>query len=74
MIDELVASDANLMDVMRRRDAQSVSELATAMEVTATAVRQRLNRLMAHGDVERTVVKSGRGRRRDNVYLYFSPW
>lgn len=32
------------------------------MEVTATAVRQRLTRLMAQGYIERNVVRAGRGR------------
>ena len=40
-------SDADLLDLIRIAGPLSVTELADAMEVTATAVRQRLTRLMA---------------------------
>ena len=40
----------------------TVSELSQAMEVTATAVRQRLNRLMGQGFVQRKAMNKGRGR------------
>ena len=40
----------------------TVVELAESMEVTATAVRQRLNRLLASGLIGRTSTRSGRGR------------
>ena len=40
----------------------SVSDLATCLQVTATAVRQRLNRLMAQGYIDRTAIKASRGR------------
>ena len=56
------SSDSGLMDLLRHKQAMGVSELARAMQVTATAVRQRLNRLMGHGLVEREVTKAARGR------------
>jgi len=59
---EVLSSDVAILDLLRKHDALSVSELASATQVTATAVRQRLNRLMAHGYVERFVTKAGRGR------------
>lgn len=55
-------SDLALVDLLRKRGALSVAELATSMQVTATAVRQRLTRLLATGDIERTTCRSGRGR------------
>ena len=39
-----------------------VAELATQVEVTPTAIRQRLMRLMAQGLVEREAIRNGRGR------------
>lgn len=62
MSEESVSSDVAVLDLLRKRDSMTVSQLAEAMQVTATAVRQRLNRLLAHGLIERTAAKSGRGR------------
>lgn len=56
------SSDARLLDLLRTRGAMSVAELTTAMDVTPTAVRQRLARLMGAGQVERQLDRSGRGR------------
>jgi predicted ArsR family transcriptional regulator len=47
----------------------TVTELAEELEVTATAVRQRLTRLMAHQYIQRTATKSGRGRPRHHYAL-----
>ncbi len=55
-------SDSGVLDLLRSREALSVSELMSAMGVTATAVRQRLVRLMAQGYVERSTSKAHRGR------------
>ncbi|HUY32489.1 MAG TPA: AsnC family transcriptional regulator [Pirellulales bacterium] len=55
-------SDATLLDLLRRQGPMSVSEVATATDVTATAVRQRLTRLMSQGMIDRDVDRSGRGR------------
>jgi DeoR family transcriptional regulator, suf operon transcriptional repressor len=62
MPDAFVPSDTIILDLLRKDDALTVTELADAMEVTSTAVRQRLNRLMAQELVERTVSRHGRGR------------
>lgn len=62
MKEDFVSSDMAILDLLRERKSMTVSELAGSMEVTATAVRQRLNRLLAHGYVERTALKRGRGR------------
>ncbi len=56
------SSDRGLVDLLRRRGAMNVTELVAAMHVTATAVRQRLVRLMTQGLVERDASKMGRGR------------
>ena len=55
-------SDSTVMDLLRRRGQMSIQELTSAMSVTATAVRQRLNRLMAAGMVRRMARSTGRGR------------
>ena len=55
-------SDADLLDLIRIAGPLSVSELADAMEVTATAVRQRLSRLMTQSLISREAIREGRGR------------
>jgi len=55
-------SDEAILDLLRQSGPQGVSDLADATAVTATAVRQRLNRLMGQGLVEREVRRAGRGR------------
>ncbi len=58
----LLETDRELIDIMRRGGIASIHELGKALSVTATAVRQRLNRLMAEGLVDRKLVHEGRGR------------
>jgi DeoR family transcriptional regulator, suf operon transcriptional repressor len=55
-------SDVLVLDLLRKKGPLSVSQLAIATGVTATAVRQRLARLIEQRFVERTVVRGGRGR------------
>jgi len=55
-------SDVGLLDLLRKQGPMSVAQLTTAMEVTATAVRQRLTRLLAQGDIEREAQRISRGR------------
>ena len=62
MTAESLPADAALLDLLRRRSALSIGDLADALEVTATAVRQRLNRLMGQGLIQRSVLRAGRGR------------
>lgn len=62
MTDEIVASDMVLVELLRKNGTLSVVDMASALEVTATAIRQRLTRLMAQGYIERTATKAGRGR------------
>jgi predicted ArsR family transcriptional regulator len=55
-------SDKTLLDYMRREGAATISALVDEMGVTATAVRQRLSRLMADGLVQRNTERKSRGR------------
>src|SRR5688572_27454444 len=56
------SSDEGLIDLLRRHGALGISDLVAKMHVTATAVRQRLNRLTANGMIERVVTQVPRGR------------
>ena len=62
MSDDFHSSDVTILDLLRRRGELTVGELAGLMEVTSTAVRQRLNRLMLQGYVERCDRRQSRGR------------
>jgi predicted ArsR family transcriptional regulator len=55
-------SDRTIVDYLRRHAGASIGDLVELTGVTATAVRQRLNRLMDHGLVERKSTAVGRGR------------
>jgi DeoR family suf operon transcriptional repressor len=55
-------SDSGLVALLRERGPLGVAELMTAMNVTATAVRQRLTRLMNQGLIQRETKKPARGR------------
>ncbi|MBM4022397.1 MAG: MarR family transcriptional regulator [Planctomycetes bacterium] len=56
------SGDAAVIDLLRLRDGLGVGDLAESLGVTATAVRQRLERLMRSGLVERSTVSRPRGR------------
>jgi predicted ArsR family transcriptional regulator len=55
-------SDKAMLDYMRRGGAVTIAALVAEMGVTATAVRQRLQRLTGEGLVERRTERKGRGR------------
>ena len=55
-------SDITILDLLRRMNEGTVSELADEMQVTATAIRRRLQRLMLQGLVVRTDRRQSRGR------------
>ena len=59
---DLVPSDVAILDLLRKQSEMTVAQLSAAMQVTATAVRQRLNRLLAQQYITRVAVKAGRGR------------
>jgi len=62
-------SDADLLDLLRINNSMGVNELADAMDVTPTAVRQRLGRLMEQGLIGRKAIRYGRGRPRHEYRL-----
>jgi predicted ArsR family transcriptional regulator len=55
-------SDAAVVDLLRGDSSLGIGDLAGRLGVTATAVRQRLDRLMRAGLVERRTVAKPRGR------------
>ncbi|HEV7279484.1 MAG TPA: winged helix-turn-helix transcriptional regulator [Pirellulaceae bacterium] len=57
-----VSSDGILLDLLRGNAGMTIHEMAEGLGVTATAVRQRLTRLMAQGLVGRRAERVGRGR------------
>ena len=63
------SSDDTLIDILRRSDGMRVSALAEAMDVTATAIRQRLSRLTEKGFIERRSVRTERGRPHHAYFL-----
>ena len=56
------SSDVAILDLLRKSSPMSIIALAGAMGVTATAVRQRLARLMSQGLIERDAAPASRGR------------
>src|SRR5688572_743066 len=60
--EQIETSDKGMLDYMRREGAVTISGLVQEMGVTATAVRQRLQRLMATGLIERRTERRTRGR------------
>ena len=62
MVQHVIESDVAVLDLLRKNQAMAVAELAKSLGVTATAVRQRLTRLMEEGCIERAVKPTKRGR------------
>lgn len=62
MTSELLPTDSALLDVLRKHPSATIVALAKELCVTATAVRQRLTRLMALRLVSREASRMGRGR------------
>jgi len=56
------ATDAAVIELLRVDAALEIGDLAQSLGVTATAIRQRLDRLMRSGMVERKTVSRPRGR------------
>lgn len=66
---QVPTSDSGLLDFLRITGPMGVAELADAMEVTPTAVRQRLTRLMNQNSIQRETIRKGRGRPKHRYYL-----
>jgi DeoR family transcriptional regulator, suf operon transcriptional repressor len=62
MSDQTETSDRAMLDFMRTHGAVTISSFVAEMGVTATAVRQRLARLMTDGLIERRTERKSRGR------------
>ena len=62
MPQKLLETDDQLLDCLRRCNSATIGELVEALGVTATAVRQRLTRMMEADYVQRTAERQGRGR------------
>jgi DeoR family transcriptional regulator, suf operon transcriptional repressor len=62
MTRNLSESDRELLELLRSHHAMSISQMIEQMGVTATAVRQRLTRLLALGLIARSPNIEGRGR------------
>lgn len=59
---ELRSVDRELLSAMRRGETLGMGELTELLGVTATAVRQRIERLLEMGLIDREKVVAGRGR------------
>ena len=59
---ELRSVDRELLFAMRGADSVSIGDLIESLGVTATAVRQRVERLLESGLIDREKVVAGRGR------------
>ncbi len=62
-------SDRTIIDYLRRVGSCTISELVEFAGVTATAIRQRLNRMMDQDLVVRKAERAGRGRPLHRYYL-----
>jgi predicted ArsR family transcriptional regulator len=56
------SSDRSLLDLIRREGPLTIAAMSARLGVTATAVRNRLSRLVGSGMVERWAMPGGRGR------------
>jgi predicted ArsR family transcriptional regulator len=59
---QLSQNDQEMIALLRKAPSMTITELTVTMGVTATAVRQRLNRLMTLELVQRSRTSEGRGR------------
>lgn len=62
MATQTETSDKGVLEFLRRAGPVTIGALVAEMGVTATAVRQRLHRLMADGLITRQTERKGRGR------------
>src|SRR6476661_1758074 len=61
--------DQAVLDLLRSHQGMTVQDLIDRLEVTATAVRQRLDRLVQVELIERRKVVAGRGRPQFRYFL-----
>ena len=65
----LPTADNDVLDLLRALGPMDVAAMSGEFEVTPTAVRQRLSRLLANGLIDREPVRHGRGRPRHRYQL-----
>jgi predicted ArsR family transcriptional regulator len=66
---ESPTSDADLLNLLKARGPMGVAELSEAMQVTPTAVRQRLVRLLSQEAIKREATRHGRGRPKHRYWI-----
>jgi predicted ArsR family transcriptional regulator len=66
--------DQLVLDLLRREEGLSIQDLMERLEVTATAIRQRVDRLENTGYIERRKIVLGRGRPSYSYYLTDKGW
>jgi len=66
--------DQLVLDLLRRSEGLSVTDLMERLEVTATAIRQRLDRLEESGFIEKRKQGVGRGRPSFKYFLTDLGW
>lgn len=66
--------DQLVLDLLRREQGLSIQELMDRLEVTATAIRQRIERLESAGFIEKKKRSIGRGRPQFNYFLTDMGW
>ena len=62
-------NDRAVVDLLRTHGSMTVGQLVESLGVTATAIRQRLTRLMGSGMIQRSQAPDGRGRPRHRYAL-----
>lgn len=67
--DHIRPIDQSVLDLLKQYHGLSVQQMTEMLEVTATAVRQRLDRLAEVELVERRKVQAGRGRPQFHYFL-----
>ena len=66
--------DQLVLDLLRREEGLSIQDLMERLEVTATAIRQRIDRLVDSGYIERRKQGVGRGRPSFTYFLTDKGW
>jgi predicted ArsR family transcriptional regulator len=66
--------DQLVLDLLRREEGLSIQDLMDRLEVTATAIRQRIDRLVDSGYIERRKQGVGRGRPSFTYFLTDKGW
>ena len=69
MLPSLTSADREFLERLHRLGDATVKELCVDLSVTATAIRQRIQRLLAQGLIAQTSVHNSRGRPRNRYSL-----